>query len=249
MIRARLRAFVPLAVRQGLAAARRALADHHAGFSPTRSRLPDAGDWPSRVTVTQEVRGSDPLALQGKIANLARAAADIDGICLAPGQVWSFWACLGRPSAARGYAAGRNLVDGRVVHEAGGGLCQASGLLYHLALAAGLEVLERHAHSVDLYHESERVTPLGADATVVWGVKDLRVRNPHPFPVALRLRSDEGVVRAEITAPEPLPARTLAFEAHALDDDHVRVRTLRDGTLLTTTTYLRRPGLQANARR
>lgn len=67
---------------------------------------------------------------------------------------------------------GRNLVAGKIQGNYGGGLCQVSGLLYYIALATGLEILERHAHSIDIYAEEDRFAPLGADDTVVFGYKN-----------------------------------------------------------------------------
>ena len=244
MIRERLRDLVPLELRQTVAATRREFTDRRAGFAPAHARTPGWESWPTRVNVRQAVRGSDPVALTGKAANLARAATVIDGMSLAPGDVWSFWAALGRPSSARGYAAGRNIVQGEVVLAAGGGLCQASGILYHLALVAGLEVVERHAHSVDLYHDAERVTPLGADATVAWGYRDLRFRNPHAGPIALRLRLFGDELVAGIAAPDSLTSGDVRFDRASVDADHVRVHTVRDGVTLTDATYLQRPGLR-----
>ena len=60
-----------------------------------------------------------------------------------------------------------------------------SGLIYYVSLMAGLEVLERHPHSRDIYDDQTRYAPLGADATVAYGFKDLRVLNlflPGLFP-------------------------------------------------------------------
>jgi len=58
----------------------------------------------------------------------------------------------------------------------GGGLCQLSGIIYHAVLEAGLEILERHPHSLDIYTATTRYTPLGSDAAVVYGHKDLRFK-------------------------------------------------------------------------
>ena len=103
-----------------------------------------------------------------------------------PGQIFSFWQLVGEPSARRGYLDGRTLKNGRVEADPGGGLCQLSGILYLLALRGGLEMLERHAHSVDLYSGSTRFAPLGSDATVFWGYMDLRFLNSTDAPIAFR---------------------------------------------------------------
>jgi vancomycin resistance protein VanW len=246
-LRNALRRLLPLNVRQDLAAVRRVATDTWRGFASAEARGGDR--WPERLRVEQTVRGgADPAALAGKRTNLARASAGIDGLLVGSGASWSFWATIGRPTTARGYAAGRTIVDGVLTREAGGGLCQLSGLLYHLALVGGLEVVERHPHSLDLYHDQDRVTPLGADATVVWGYKDLRLRNPHPHAIALRIRLEDDVLTGAIASAEPLTPADVRFEQAPRDGERVEVRTFRAGRLLTTAEYLRRPGLQVGQR-
>ena len=51
-----------------------------------------------------------------------------------------------------------------------------------------MKIEERFNHTVDLYEEDNRYTPLGMDATVVFGHKDLRFRNTKEVPVLLRFR-------------------------------------------------------------
>jgi vancomycin resistance protein VanW len=148
--------------------------------------------------------------LQNKQHNFRQAAQQINAITLQPGQVFSFWKTIGNPTANKGYKKGRNLVAGQVSETYGGGLCQLSGIIYHTSLLAGLTILERHNHSVDLYANGEpRFTPLGADATVAFGYKDLRVANPFGFAVRFEvevvgealvchLRSEEEINPSEI---------------------------------------------------
>jgi hypothetical protein len=49
--------------------------------------------------------------------------------------------------------------------------------VYHIGIIAGLDIIERYNHSVDIYTDDTRFAPLGTDATVVYGYKDLRIRN------------------------------------------------------------------------
>lgn len=147
---------------------------------------------------------------QNKQHNFRWAAQFVNAVTLQPGQVFSFWKTIGNPTEAKGFKKGRNIVNGRVSETSGGGLCQLSGIIYHASLMAGLEILERHNHSVDLYANGEtRFTPLGADATVAFGYKDLRVENPFGFPVRFeveiveealvcRLRSEQEITTMEI---------------------------------------------------
>jgi vancomycin resistance protein VanW len=118
-----------------------------------------------------------------------------------------------------------------------------SGLLYHLALVGGLEIVERHAHSVDIYREHERYTPLGADATVVWGFKDLRLRNPYPFAVAITCFLDGMRLVGQLRSPEAGPALEVSFVREQLAPARVRVETLVGGSRRGVTEYEQRPGL------
>ena len=90
-------------------------------------------------------------------------------------------------------------------------MCQLSGLLYHLALTAGLNVVERYPHSVDLYTEETRYTPLGADATTAYGYKDLRLLNNLKIPVCFRIKIEGNQLIGSICAAESLNEYELKF--------------------------------------
>jgi len=230
---------VPLELRQGLAHARRGRSDRARGIVFGNAR--GGGEWPVRVELCQRVMPS--AVIEAKLANLRLGASLVDGSVVEPGGRWSFWHRVGRPSTTRGFVAGRNIVDGRLVRQAGGGLCQLSSLLHHLALLAGLEVDERHAHSLDIYREDERFTPLGADATVVWGFKDLRLRNPHATPVCIACRVDGTRLIGQLRADASITAREVDFVREPAAPGRVRVWTVVDGAACGETEYEQRPGL------
>lgn len=231
-----MRRLVPLAARQEWAWVRRWVRD-------VRHPRP----WSVQVSMPPGVelvaRLEQPLKpgefLQGKRANLALAAALVDGHLLNPGATFSFWRAVGRPSRARGFQEGRNLVGGRLVPQVGGGLCQLSGILHHLALVTGLSVPERHAHSIDLYREPDRFAPLGSDATVVWGAKDLRLGNPHPYLVILRCHLEADTLVAMALSSGPLSPVDVEFCREELDASHVAVTTRLDGRDAGRTVYTR----------
>ena len=142
----------------------------------------------------------DRLLGSGKVQNLRVAIDGFDGIEVAAGKVLSFWRQVGRPLRRRGYVAGRELREGCMIATIGGGLCQLSNALYEVAVDAGLEVVERHAHT--------RVVPgsraaAGRDATVFWNYIDLRVRADRAFRIEARLTADELglIVRSEPSTP------------------------------------------------
>jgi len=129
----------------------------------------------------------NPLA-ENKIFNIQLATQEIQQVIIQPNEVFSFWRIVGKPTKKKGYKIGRNIINNELQADIGGGLCQVSGMIYHLALTCGMKIEERFNHTVDLYEEDNRYTPLGMDATVVFGHKDLRFRNTKEVPVLLRFR-------------------------------------------------------------
>jgi vancomycin resistance protein VanW len=233
------RQLIPLALRQEAAQTRRVLRDWSAGidFSQTRG----GEQWPAWIELAQPVMPS--ALLENKLSNISRGVSLINMSLIEPGEIWSFWSRVGRPSSRNRFVEGRNLVGGRLVSQVGGGLCQLSSLIYHLALLSGLEIVERHAHSIDIYREEERFTPLGADATVVWGFKDLRLRNPHPFAVSIACVLEGMRLAGYLGCGESVPKCDISFVCEDVAPGLVRVKTLVDGTERWQTHYERLPDL------
>ena len=182
-------------VKATLLRARRALLE--AGRAPRRLvRSADGGGFDH--VVAQSVTGlwTDPAlaehAMQlGKVQNLRRAAAKLDGTVLGPGQVFSFWRQVGRATKARGFARGRMLQQGCLIPAVGGGLCQLSNALYDVALGAGCRIVERHAHS---HRVPGSAAADGRDATVAWNYVDLRFEAPAPMRLGVRLTDHDLIV-------------------------------------------------------
>lgn len=224
---------MPVPARVWVASTRRTLRDWRSG---TRWRLATGSGqsraqtrtWPAYVTVSQSLGRS--AHTESKKHNLALALRELQGVQVEPEEVFSFWHLVGEPTTRRGFVPGRNLVGGRLEVSIGGGLCQLSGLTYLLALRSGLRVMERHAHSVDIYTEQTRFAPLGSDATVAYGYKDLRFRNVLPFPVALRFELGADTLSGSVCAPVPLEPCSVEFSVEE-EPDARRV-----------TTWLHRPG-------
>jgi len=170
-----------------------------------------------------------------KVHNLKLASMHIRKYVFKPGEYISFWHMTGAPAAEKGYLPGRNLVNGVLKEEPGGGLCQLSGLMYHLALVAGLEIVE-YNHSVDIYREEERFTPLGADATVVYGYKNLLLRNTTPNPLYFEFLIGEEQAEGRICSAGPLAESEVRFEREESSRGRI-VYTYRNGLLLNTSVY------------
>ena len=138
----------------------------------------------------------------GKVENLRQAARFLNAGEIPAGQLWSFWRQLGRTSKGRGFTKGRELRQGCLVPVIGGGLCQISGLIYQAALDAGLEVVERHAHSRTVPGSDAEQN---LDATVFWNYVDLRLRGSHDWRIEIELTPTEIVVRIRSSHTTPLP--------------------------------------------
>jgi hypothetical protein len=128
----------------------------------------------------------------GKVENLRISAKALHGLVIPASGVFSFWRQLGRTTRGRGYTVGRELREGCLVPNRGGGLCQVTGLLYQAALNAGLEIVERHEHS--------RLVPgsmgeQNLDATVFWNYVDLRFRANFQWRLEVELDATHLVVR------------------------------------------------------
>lgn len=148
-----------------------------------------------------------------RTANVARAASALNGILLLPGRVFSFNSCLGPATAERGYQPAP-VIDGTQTATAdGGGICQVSSSLFRAALLAGLEIVERHPHTRPVDY-----IPPGQDAAIVYGQKDLKIKNTTSWPVVIfaAVEKDQLIVRLyghqadpetkiELVTSEPLP--------------------------------------------
>lgn len=200
--------------------ARRLLQDFAPGLAPLRhARAAVLVDAPVLATIrtplwTNAGGEKDRLLNAGKIQNLRCALRGLDGIEVEAGRTLSFWRQVGRPVRRRGYVAGRELREGCMIATIGGGLCQLSNALYDAGLQAGLEIVERHAHT--------RIVPAsraaaGRDATVFWNYLDLRMRGQRPFRIDARLTADdlELTIRGYgVEAGPPAPDFRPGLEAH-----------------------------------
>jgi vancomycin resistance protein VanW len=188
------------------------------------AKIQKAEAWPEEILIVQPINVSEWA--ENKKHNLRLAISKFQNLPIYPQEIFSFWHYVGNPSKKAGYKMGINIIKGKLDFEIGGGLCQLSGLLYHLALASGLGIVERYPHSADLYTDETRYTPLGADATTAYGYKDLRFKNTLGVPVCFRIRIEGNRLIGTLCAPQPLKEYELRFDK-ILVDGMEEVETLR----------------------
>ena len=124
-----------------------------------------------------------------KITNLKIAVSRLDGIVIRPGETFSYWKAIGRPTRRKGYREGMVLFCGAFGRGIGGGLCQLSNLIYWMTLHTDLTVTERYRHSYDVFPDADRTQPFGSGATCVYNYRDLMIKNEtgHPFQLCLEV--------------------------------------------------------------
>jgi len=105
---------------------------------------------------------------------------------VAPGEIYNFDKQIGPRTEARGFMPAPGIVgEGNLEDVLGGGICQVATTLFNAVFEAGLEIVERHNHSLYFEHY-----PAGRDATVTADAKNFMFRNDTDHYVWVRGSSD-----------------------------------------------------------
>lgn len=110
--------------------------------------------------------------------NIAVATNNTNGTFIEPGETVSADKLFKSRNAANGYQKAGSYQNGRTVQTYGGGVCQVSSTLYGAIIRAGIVPVERNAHSMAVSY-----VPLGLDAAISEGVKDLKIKNTYDTPI------------------------------------------------------------------
>lgn len=121
--------------------------------------------------------------------NIVLAAQILNGAVIMPGETFSFNEKVGERSSESGFKKAPVII-GNVVHQdLGGGVCQVASTLYNVSLLAGLEIVERSAHTIPV-----KYVPEGKDATVFYGLIDLKIKNTLPNPVVIQCEVNDNEI-------------------------------------------------------
>lgn len=142
-----------------------------------------------------------------KITNLRLAIGRVTGVVIRPGQTFSIWRLVGRPTATKGYLEGLVLSNGRIEKGVGGGLCQLGNLLYWMALHSPLTVTERWRHGFDVFPDINRKIPFACGATLAYNYIDLQFRNDTADTFQIDLWLDAEYLNGEIRS-DRIPDQT-----------------------------------------
>lgn len=152
----------------------------------------------------RQLRNVDMWLQENKVNNLKLACKKLNGIILKPGETFSFWRLVGKPTKAKGFLEGMVLTNGTFTAGVGGGLCQLSNLIYWMALHTPLTVTERWRHTHDVFPDSNRTQPFGSGATVVYNYVDLQIKNDTPYEYQLKVSVGDHDLEGEWRSEQPL---------------------------------------------
>ncbi|ODT97608.1 MAG: hypothetical protein ABS81_29860 [Pseudonocardia sp. SCN 72-86] len=148
------------------------------------------GDKPAKVT-TEDIQ---KLGIAGEIStfttggfaadsgrNIKRAAEQIDGTIVKPGETFSLNAKTNPRNAANGYVEAGIIEDGHPARGIGGGVSQVATTLYNAAYFAGMVDVAHKEHSFYISRY-----PAAREATVFDDIIDLKFRNDGPTGVLIK---------------------------------------------------------------
>ena len=114
-----------------------------------------------------------------RVQNIGEAARRVNGTLLMPGETFSMNDTIKERTKENGYTVGFVVGEGGVFDEQmGGGVSTATTTVWTGAFYAGLERVDTRAHSIYI----SRYKP-GLEATVAWGLFDMKFRNDTPNAV------------------------------------------------------------------
>lgn len=149
--------------------------------------------------------------------NIRVAASMLNGKVVAPGEVFSLNDTLGERTHEHGYLTANVIADGKLASGIGGGVSQATGVLFNAVLLAGLPVVEYKAHSHPVLY-----LPVGRDATLAWNHIDLKFKNNTSAPVYIAYSAAGNKASASLYGAKVSGQKVgLKVDSKKLNDRHI----------------------------
>ena len=169
-----------------------------------------------KTPLIRNLKDTEMYMQYNKITNLKLAAKKINHATLHPGETFSYWKLIGKPTKAKGYLKGMVLRNGKIIAGTGGGLCQLSNLIYWITLHTPLTVIERHRHGYDVFPDSNRTQPFGSGATCFYNYGDLMIKNSTDQNFQLQITVTDSELEG-VWLTDEQPTRT--YEVY--EKDHI----------------------------
>ncbi len=169
--------------------------------------------------------------------NVSLAAKKIDGVVLAPGDVFSYNDTVGPRTAARGFRTATVYVGNRSEPGIGGGICQVSSTLFNAVVLADLNIVYRTNHSLPVSY-----VPLGRDATVSYGSIDFKFSNNTNHPVKIVASAAGGYNKISVYGIKENKNKTIEITTEQIASKNYNTVQTEDPTLPVGTVKVEEKG-------
>ena len=172
----------------------------------SKKELPNIVKSHSSILI-RKLHGVDIKLQENKVTNIELACKKVNGIIIHPGETFSYWTTIGRPTKRKGYKDGLVIGKNKMRSDIGGGLCQMGNMIHYLVLNSPLTVTELHHHSDALFPDERRRVPFGTGTSVSYNKFDYRFKNTTDQDVQILVWIENGELCGELRSEREYPYR------------------------------------------
>ena len=196
---------------------------------PVTVTKPTYTDEQYKSMIFRDVLSSQSTSFNGnqvsRTANIRIAAKDCETVIM-PGEEFSYTEQVGRITREKGYQDALVFSQGEVVDGLGGGVCQVSSTIYMAAMYADMEITVRRNHSFVVSY-----TPVGQDATFVYGGQDFKFRNNTNFPIKVETAVGKSTITVKIIGTQETAGKSVKVVTEILSTNPYEEQHVYDPTL------------------
>lgn len=163
---------------------------------------------------------------EGRVHNIVLSSKMIDEKLIMPGETFSFNYTTGARNMSAGYKESKVIVDGDYTSGIGGGVCQVSTTLYNAAILAGLQIVERHPHSIPASYVAK-----GQDSAVAYDYLDLKFKNILDYPVFIKTQANSSSMTVRIYGSNQQKGTHISIESTVEEEILPEVESTVDSSL------------------
>lgn len=156
-----------------------------------------------KSVILRQLKDVEMYLQENKRTNLKLAIEHLDKVVIKPGETFSIWRLVGRPTSKKGYLEGLVLNQGKISKDVAGGLCQLGNLLFWIFAHSPLTIIERYRHGFDVFPDLNRKVPFGAGATLSYNHIDFQVKNETDQSFQIILWLDDIHLHGRLTSQLP----------------------------------------------
>ena len=160
------------------------LAGHRHIVAPLQEVIPHRDtEWAKALGIKYEVSSftTDYPPGETRVINIHRGADLLNNTVVEPGHIFSLNQTVGPRTAARGFVTAPVFAQGEFFDDYGGGVSQLATTTYNAAFFGGYQDITHQPHTIYISRY-----PPGREATVNYGVIDLKFRDDTPHGVLIR---------------------------------------------------------------